>query len=521
MLITCFGCSAHQPDKTVTADALSLMNKVNTSNFPHTDDASRIWYDINPTSFADSDHNGSGDLKGIEPYLVYLNDQDASRIDNDLNITGLLLTNLAARDSSGNILGYDQMRPEIGTIDDLQSLISAAHEQGMKVMIRFDLSPLSSESTLFRSLIDALKELTEEQSLEDLDPALRDSFVLSEEQQENYIHVPETRFYYLPANESGSPELNTDGEAFRQAVLSGIDMVMQAGADGLYIPDAIAAANGDYEKAASLVYWINDQVKAYNEQDFILVSGSQDFKEQIPGLSFTDQSYKGAEGAVATAVTGSMSARELGEYLISHDNDAYILNNDENTMDLIKSESRQAQFKMALALHLWMSHQVFVLAGDEIGLPAETTALITDAFSTEEKDRKSDQNKDETNDNAQDVRLGFGDLAGQLKDGNSILRFVQQAIFLRDSYNAISSGQMSLESDLTTDQVLTIRKVTSGSEVVLVFNLSDSQQSVNTESIQIQSLPAELGGILLTSDQTVDFEDNLLVLPPYSAAILK
>lgn len=185
---------------------------------------------------------------------------------------------------------------------------------------------------------------------------------------------------------------------------------------------------------------------------------------------------------------------------------------------------------MAMALELMLNGQVFVTAGDELGLTSDQADLIVDAIASapaaaEDYSASGDLTGAEMTGQdavpATEVNLEFGNLAQQKEDGSSILNFVVQAIALRDSYRSITEAPTTVSQELSTDTVLVIDRKSETSETVLVFNLSDSSQSVDLSAMQISGLPAELGGELLTGTQDVVVEGQTLTLPAYSMALLK
>ena len=101
--------------------------------------AARTWwrngvlYQIYPRSFADSDGDGIGDLRGILAHLDHLE---------WLGIDGIWLN--PTMPSPNDDWGYDvsdfcAVHPELGTIEDLDALIAAAGERGIRVLL--DLVP--------------------------------------------------------------------------------------------------------------------------------------------------------------------------------------------------------------------------------------------------------------------------------------------------------------------------------------------------------------------------------------------
>ena len=101
------------------------------------------------------------------------------------------------------------------------------------------------------------------------------------------------------------------------------------------------------------------------------------------------------------------------------------------------------------------------------------------------------------------------------------MNFFLQAVRLRDSFDSITRANPTVSQELSTDQVLVLDRYANDSQSVLVFNLSNAQQEVDLSTVTISDLPAELGGVLLTGDQEIKLENNKLILPAYSMALLK
>jgi maltose alpha-D-glucosyltransferase/alpha-amylase len=95
--------------------------------------ADAVFYQVYPASFADSNGDGIGDLAGITDHLDYLR---------WLGVSAVWINPCfpsAFRDGGYDITDYFSIAARYGTIDDLVSLVDAAHGRGIRVLL--DLVP--------------------------------------------------------------------------------------------------------------------------------------------------------------------------------------------------------------------------------------------------------------------------------------------------------------------------------------------------------------------------------------------
>jgi alpha-glucosidase len=107
-----------------------------------------VIYQIAVPSFADSDGDGRGDLRGIIGKLDYLNDGT----DGSLGVDAIWLTPINAsplRDFGYDVIDYRAIDPRFGTMDDFEELLGACHRRGMRVMMDLVLNHTSDEHPWF------------------------------------------------------------------------------------------------------------------------------------------------------------------------------------------------------------------------------------------------------------------------------------------------------------------------------------------------------------------------------------
>ncbi len=110
-----------------------------------------MFYEVFVRSFADSDGDGIGDLRGLTDRLDYLNDGDPSTND-DLGVTGLWLMPIAGSPSyhGYDVTDYEAVEPDYGTAEDFRAFMAAAHERGIAVIVDLVLNHTSIDHPWFQ-----------------------------------------------------------------------------------------------------------------------------------------------------------------------------------------------------------------------------------------------------------------------------------------------------------------------------------------------------------------------------------
>ncbi len=86
-------------------------------------------YQIYPRSFADTDGNGIGDLKGVTSRVDYLK---------SLSIDAVWLSPFypsALADGGYVVDDYRNVAPKLGTLADFDEMLSALHKEGIRVFV--------------------------------------------------------------------------------------------------------------------------------------------------------------------------------------------------------------------------------------------------------------------------------------------------------------------------------------------------------------------------------------------------
>jgi alpha-amylase len=109
-----------------------------------------VVYEVFVRSFADSDGDGIGDLRGLTDRLDYLNDGDPAT-STDLGVTALWLMPVAASPSyhGYDVVDYLTIEPDYGTNEDFRQLVTEAEARGIRIIVDLVLNHTSVEHPWF------------------------------------------------------------------------------------------------------------------------------------------------------------------------------------------------------------------------------------------------------------------------------------------------------------------------------------------------------------------------------------
>lgn len=109
-----------------------------------------VFYEVFVRSFADSNGDGIGDLRGLTSKLDYLNDGDPATED-DLGVEALWL--MPVFDSPSyhgyDTVDYEKVEPDYGTGEDFERFLAEAHRRGIRVIVDFVMNHSSAQHPWF------------------------------------------------------------------------------------------------------------------------------------------------------------------------------------------------------------------------------------------------------------------------------------------------------------------------------------------------------------------------------------
>jgi alpha-glucosidase len=193
-----------------------------------------VFYQIYPLSFQDTTGNGMGDLQGIVARLDYLQ---------DLGVDALWICPCFPSpwaDWGYDVCDYTDIHPELGSLDTLDRLLTAAHARGLRVLLDFVGNHTSDQHPWFL------------ESRKDRSNPKRDWYIWREPGPDggppnNWLSYfsgsawewdPATQQHYLHSFLKQQPDLNYRNPAVRAAMQAVLRFWLDRGVDGFRV-DAV------------------------------------------------------------------------------------------------------------------------------------------------------------------------------------------------------------------------------------------------------------------------------------------
>ena len=194
-----------------------------------------VLYELHVRAFFDSNDDGIGDLQGLIQKLGYLQ---------DLGVTCLWLLPFfpsPLKDDGYDISDYLDVHPMYGTLDDFTTLLAAAHDRGLQVMIELVMNHTSDQHVWFQRARNAPKGSPERDYYvwSDTDQKYSDArIIFTDTEKSNWTWDPVAQAYFWHRFFSHQPDLNYDNPKVVQEMLNVVRFWLDLGVDALRV-DAI------------------------------------------------------------------------------------------------------------------------------------------------------------------------------------------------------------------------------------------------------------------------------------------
>lgn len=526
------------------SDASSYMEEMNAGKQNVIDDKYRTYYEVFLYSFYDSNGDGIGDIRGLIDKLDYINDGDDTT-DTDLGCNGIWLMPVMPSTTyhKYDVTDYENIDEVYGSLDDFKELVSDCHERGIHLIIDFVMNHTSSKHPWFEAACDYLKGLDGKEPSSEECPYFDYYNFTKEPKGDVYYQVGDTEWYYEAQFWSEMPDLNLNNEQVRNEFDAITTFWMDLGVDGFRLDAAGEYYTGHVSDNVSVLSWFNSMVKAKNPDAYIVAEVWQDMdtyaKYYESGIdSLFDFDFGNSTGIIANSLkhASGYDASSYGKALYNIQakfgayNESYIDAPFYTNHDMARSagyysgDYSENMTKMAGAMNLFMSGNAFLYYGEELGMKGSGKDENKRAPMYWSKDATAEGMCSGPKD-MDAVKMKYESLEEQQKDAYSVYNFYRQVIQLRNEYPQIARGTVTFLDKISDENICAISKEYQGSEIILLFNLSEQTKTVDMSALEAADGTAEakkLGGVLVTTeDEVTQNEDGTLSLPPYSAVILK
>lgn len=186
-----------------------------------------VVYQIYPKSFNDTTGSGEGDIPGIIEKLDYIR---------MLGVDYIWLTPVyksPMNDNGYDISDYYEVNPQFGNKEDLENLLEAAHDRGLKVMMDIVINHTSTSHNWFV------------ESRKSKDNPYRDYYIWKDGKENGpptnwdskfggnaWTYDSETGQYYLRLFDISQADLNWENESLRKGIYEMINYWIDFGVDG-------------------------------------------------------------------------------------------------------------------------------------------------------------------------------------------------------------------------------------------------------------------------------------------------
>ncbi|MBX3070132.1 MAG: hypothetical protein KF883_06555 [Thermomicrobiales bacterium] len=339
------------------------------------DDA--VCYEIFVRSFQDSDGDGIGDLAGLISRLDYLNDGEPGG--SDLGVTCIWLMPVFPSPSyhGYDVTDYYDVDPDYGTLEEMDALIAAAADRGVRVLLDVPINHTSNEHPWFLAAADR-------------DPSFRDWYSWSDDKPAWGGPSGERVWHQSPADESWyygffgehMPDLNLANPDVTAEIERISAFWLDRGVAGFRIDAAkhLIEEEQNQENTPSTHAWLEQYRQFLDESypDAFLIGeifGAGAFvlapyydPEQLHAYFQFDIAYQiltaaggGGAGGIRSVVRDALEGspgQEWGTFLTNHDQNRV----------MVELDGDLAEAKLAAIALLTLPGLPFIYYGEEIGM---------------------------------------------------------------------------------------------------------------------------------------------------------
>ena len=279
-----------------------------------------VIYQLTVRSYADGNGDGIGDFKGLASRLPYLR---------WLGVKTLWLTPVypsPLRDGGYDITAFNDIHPDLGDLASFHRFLTAAHGQGMQVILDLVLNHTSDLHPWFQRARWAAKDSPERNVYVWSDDPRRyaDAPVLFRHfEASNWEWDPVAEQYYLHRFLRHQPDLNYANPWVQERMLEVVDFWLERGADGFrldavpFLCEAEGTRCEGLPETHAFLQRLRERVDSHGREILLLGEAIQPVQEAAPYLAENELhgAFNFALTAHLFAAVASGSVRTLGQCL--------------------------------------------------------------------------------------------------------------------------------------------------------------------------------------------------------------
>lgn len=408
----------------------------------------RIYYEIFPASFYDSNHDQIGDLKGIIKKLPYL-----SKI---LGIKGIWLMPIFKSFSyhKYDVVDYMSIDSDYGSLEDLQFLANECKKRDIHLILDLAINHTSHNHVWFKQALSGKKPYVKWYNFSPHFKSdyhnISNSRILSNTKVTEHLK----NFWYEGHFGPVMPDLNLDNEELRAEILKICSYWLSQGVQGFRLDAVHWYYTANTQKNRDFLRWLYRELKKIKPDVYLVGEAWADntviselYQSNIP--SFFNFSLSQSTGKLISAVR-SKNAHNLSLFLEQWYNalppaaiDAPFLTNHDQTRSAGALMDNIILQKQAAALYLLLPGSPFIYYGEEIGMQGgagkdenKRQAFVWSTTRVEQGQCRSPVG-------ANEYRPLKNGMKEQVKDKNSLLNFYRHVIAIKNNYPVLAQGTFS------------------------------------------------------------------------------
>ncbi|MFW5893025.1 MAG: alpha-amylase family glycosyl hydrolase [Bacillota bacterium] len=444
-----------------------------------------VCYQIFPISYADSNDDGKGDLRGIADNVDYLSETL------DVDCVWLNPINPSPSYHKYNITDYYGIDSEFGTMEDFEHFIETMHDNGILVLMDFVINHTDFNHPWFKESRAGDEEYRDWYMWHDFDNSDADY-----PSMDGWYRNGDS--YYFASFWDQMPELNFQHEPVREEIKDIATYWLEKGVDGFridaarHIHDRKEYPRGTDYREMNVNWFLefNDHIKSVNEDAIMLseiwLNSSAVIGEYYQGMD-TTFNFMNAENILEAVQTTSKNTlvsdlveahEDYGENREDFVDSIFITNHDQPRV-MTEFDHDEAKAKLAANMLFTLPGVSWVYYGEEIGM---------DGGKPDERIRQPFKWSSDSEYNAEGQPGGIQDwndhnqsidgVEGQLDDDRSLLNHYRELISLKKSHAVLSDGDLE-EVDTSENDVIAYTRSDGDTTYLVVHHLGNSESTID------------------------------------------